>query len=47
MSCNIRSNEVSEYNLHGSPISLRVIIYKESLTLIPRGYGSSTQIETF
>nr|AIG62976.1 S-locus F-box protein type-4 [Solanum habrochaites] len=47
MSCNLRSNEVSEYNLHGSPTSLRVIIYKESLTLIPRGYGSSTQIETF
>nr|BAJ24859.1 S-locus linked F-box protein type-3 [Petunia x hybrida] len=37
-------DEVKEFKLHGHPESLRVIVYKESLTPIPIG---STQVERF
>nr|BAQ18965.1 S10-locus linked F-box protein type-14 [Petunia x hybrida] len=36
ISYNLNSDEIKEFNLHGWPKSLRVKIYKESLTLIPK-----------
>nr|BAQ19002.1 S19-locus linked F-box protein 2 [Petunia axillaris subsp. axillaris] len=37
----LNSDEVKELNLHGCPESLRVVVYKESLTLIPRNDGGA------
>nr|ABR18785.1 class S F-box protein [Nicotiana alata] len=37
ISYDLNSDEVKELDLHGWPESLRVTIYKESLTLIPKG----------
>nr|BAQ19025.1 S0m-locus linked F-box protein type-7 [Petunia x hybrida] len=46
-SYDLNSDEVKELNLHGWPQSLRVSIYKESLTLIPKGSEHSTQVQNF
>ncbi|PHT94281.1 hypothetical protein T459_02163 [Capsicum annuum] len=41
----LNSNEVKELNLHGFPTSLRVTVYKESLTLISiNGNGAKVQL---
>lgn len=47
MSYDLNSDEIRELNVHGCLQSMRVIIYKESLTSIPRGRQSSTQVQNF
>nr|ABR18782.1 class S F-box protein [Nicotiana alata] len=42
----LNSDEVKEFNSHGFPTSLRVIVYKESLTPIPRN-GDGTVVQLF
>ncbi|XP_059289152.1 F-box protein CPR1-like [Lycium ferocissimum] len=46
MAYDVNFDEVKELNLHGFPASLRVIVYKESLTPIPRN-GDSTEVKQF
>ncbi|OIT39892.1 hypothetical protein A4A49_05423 [Nicotiana attenuata] len=45
MSYNLKSNEIKEFSFHGFPKSLRVIVYKDSLTSIPR--EKATQIHKY
>ncbi|XP_059289504.1 F-box protein CPR1-like [Lycium ferocissimum] len=45
ISYNFISDEVKEFNLHGYPSSLRVIVYKESLTSVPKENGQGTQAQ--
>ncbi|XP_049381632.1 F-box protein CPR1-like [Solanum stenotomum] len=47
MSYDLNSDEVVELNLHGCPKSMRVIVYQDSLTPIPRGSTCSTQVHKF
>nr|BAQ19003.1 S19-locus linked F-box protein 3 [Petunia axillaris subsp. axillaris] len=44
---NLCSNEVKDFNLHGSPKSLRAMVYKETLTPIPKGNEKSTEVQKF
>ncbi|XP_059289788.1 F-box protein CPR1-like [Lycium ferocissimum] len=43
----LNSDEIKELNFHGCLKSMRVIIYKESMTPIPKGSQRSTQVENF
>nr|AAX11680.1 S17-locus linked F-box protein [Petunia axillaris subsp. axillaris] len=47
ISYDLNSGEAKEFNLHGFPGSLSVIVYKECLTSIPKGSEFSTKVQKF
>lgn len=47
MSYNLNSSVVKELRFHGCPTSFRMILYKDSLTQIPRESDHTTQVHKF
>nr|ABR18784.1 class S F-box protein [Nicotiana alata] len=47
ISYDVNSDEMKEFDLHGFPKSLRVIVFKESLTSIPSGSEHGTRVQKF
>ncbi|XP_060201065.1 F-box protein CPR1-like [Lycium barbarum] len=47
MSYDLNSDEINELTFHGCLESMRIIIYNESLTPIPRGSQSNSQVQNF
>lgn len=45
VSYDLNSDEIKELNFHGCLESMRVVIYEESLTLVPGGSQSSTHVQ--